>query len=211
MGERISVLIPLTQSPGEYAIRMVSLAEEQLIWGLGILRYPGVQERRDENGIMILPESQPHIDVQDNLLTDGIVMDEMTDLIPFPARRPPAKADHTFRFAIKRPNPSTWILASEPHQGFRQQLPPVLWNKDSRGPTTFGGMKNGSVVDIIYENGAFGMHPFHQWVNESHHSMATADISCTTTKRSSPAWGMGSSGGQTLPRPSRRPLKTLTW
>lgn len=162
MGERISVLVPLTQKPGEYAIRMASLAEEQLIWGAGILRYAGVQERRDEKDIMLLPNSKPHIDLRGNLITHGVMMDEMKDLVPFPPRRPPAKADHTFRFAIQRPNPSTWTLASEPHQGFRQQLPPVLWNKDSRGPTTIEGMKNGSVVDLIYENGAFGMHPFHK-------------------------------------------------
>ncbi|KAF9634919.1 putative multicopper oxidase protein [Lasiodiplodia theobromae] len=162
MGERISVLVPLTQKPGEYAIRMASLAEEQLIWGAGILRYAGVHERRDEKGIMLLPDSKPHIDLRGNLITHGVMMDEMKDLVPFPPRRPPAKSDHTFRFAIQRPNPSTWTLASEPHQGFRQQLPPVLWNKDSRGPTTIEGMKNGSVVDLIYENGAFGMHPFHK-------------------------------------------------
>ncbi|GME45389.1 putative multicopper oxidase [Neofusicoccum parvum] len=163
MGERISVLVPLTQRPANYAIRMASLAEEQLIWGLGILRYPSAADERSSAGVMSIPRSTPHIDIAGAMLTPGgVLMDEMRDLAPWPARRPPTYTNRTLRFAIQRPGPSTWVLASEPHQGFRQQMPPVLWNAGSRGPTTVEGLRNGSVVDIVYENGAFGMHPFHK-------------------------------------------------
>ncbi|GME63989.1 Multicopper oxidase type 1 [Neofusicoccum parvum] len=162
MGDRISALIPLSKKPGDYAIRMSSLSEEQLISGLSILRYPGVQERR-KDGVMLEPASKPHIDLLGNMITEGsVMMDELVDIAPFPARPPPPTSDHTFKFLSNRTTPSTWVLASEPHQGFRQQMPPIMWNEKSRGPTTFSGMKNGSTVDIIFESQAYAMHPFHK-------------------------------------------------
>ena len=162
MGERISVLVPLNRKAGEYAIRVSSMAIEQVIQGIGILRYPGVSERR-KDGVVQIPESQPYIDLTGNLIGPGHMMDEMTDLAPFPHRPPPTqKSDHEFRFVVKNPRPSEWLLASEPHQGFRQQMPPILWNEASRGETTVGGLKNGSTVDIIFENYADAMHPFHK-------------------------------------------------
>ena len=161
LGERISVLVPLDQKPNEYAIRISSLSVEQIIQGVSILRYPGVSEHR-ENDVMTVPESKPHIDLMGDIIGSGRMMDEMKDLAPFPSRPPPPIADHEFRFAIKNPKPSVWLLASEPHQGFRQQVPPILWNEESRGETTFKGLKNGSTVDIVYENHAEAMHPFHK-------------------------------------------------
>ena len=162
MGDRISVIVPLNQQPGDYAIRLSSLSPEQIIQGLSILRYPGQPERRDEHGVMKAPDSKPHIDIFGDLVSEGVTMDEMTDLAPFPSRSPPTASDITLRFLANMTGPSTWVLASEPHQGFRQQMPPILWNKESHGPTTFSGLKNGSVVDLIYENGAYAMHPFHK-------------------------------------------------
>ena len=161
MGDRISVLVALDQKPAEYAIRLSGLAIEQVIQGFSVLRYPGVKENRVD-GVMQVPNSKPYIDIAGNPIGRGILMDEMTDLAPFPARPPPQTSDHTLRFAIKNPQPSVWLLASEPHQGFRQQLPPILWNEPSMGPTTFGGLQNGSTVDIIFENHAWAMHPFHK-------------------------------------------------
>ena len=161
MGERISVLVPLDQDSGEYAIRISSLAVEQIIQGIGILRYPGVLGRY-EDSIMIPPGSKPHIDLIGNLVGSGTMLDEMTDLAPFPHRPPPSASDHEYRFLVKNPKPSEWLLASEAHQGFRQQLPPILWNEASRGETTVAGLKNGSTVDIIFENHAMAMHPFHK-------------------------------------------------
>ncbi|KAJ4301932.1 hypothetical protein N0V90_004028 [Kalmusia sp. IMI 367209] len=162
MGDRISVIVPLDQKPGDYAIRMSSLAPEQIIQGLSILRYSGQPDLRDKHNVMLTPSSRPHIDLVGDMISTGTMMDELTDLAPFPDRRPPESSDTTLRFMANMTTPSTWVLASEPHQGFRQQMPPILWNKESHGPTTFSGLKNGSVVDIIYENAAHAMHPFHK-------------------------------------------------
>jgi FtsP/CotA-like multicopper oxidase with cupredoxin domain len=161
MGDRISVIVPLDQKPREYAIRAASIVEEQIMQGVAILRYAGVDEVR-KDGVMPVPDSKPHIDLVGNIITGGRMMDEMKDLAAFPARSPPRSADHEFKFVINQTAPSTWVLASEPHQGFRQQMPPILWNQKSMGPTSFGGLKNGSTVDIIYENAAYGDHPFHK-------------------------------------------------
>lgn len=101
---------------------------------------------------------------------DGVYMDE-TRLKPFPDRPPPQHSNTTLRFMVNMTGESTWVLHSSPHQGFRQQLPPLMWNDGSRGDTSWGTanspegrMKNGSVVDIIFENaqGVLSMHPFHK-------------------------------------------------
>ncbi|TDZ35287.1 Laccase abr2 [Colletotrichum spinosum] len=83
---------------------------------------------------------------------------------------PPAKADNTIKFFVNMTGPSSWALNIGPHQAFRQQLPPLLWEEESRGVTTYGGnfnggsLHNGTVVDIIFENGAnvTSQHPFHK-------------------------------------------------
>lgn len=107
-------------------------------------------------------------------------MDE-TKLAPYPERPPPARTDHTLKFFVNMTGLSSWALNIGPHQAFRQQLPPLLWEEDSRGVTTYGGggdgehasdkgiMTNGSVVDIIFSNGAnvTSQHPFHKHNNKA--------------------------------------------
>lgn len=142
MGDRISVLVKLDQTPGDYAIRASSIVPEQLIQGISVLRYPGVKESRD-HGVMKVPDTKPHMDLLGNMLNGARKMDEIVDLPAFPPRSPPPKADHTFRFVVNQTDPSTWVLTSAPHQGFRQQMPPILWNNASMGPTSFTGLPNG--------------------------------------------------------------------
>lgn len=97
-------------------------------------------------------------------------MDE-TKLRPFPARPPPAASDSTLKFFVNMTGTSSWALNIGPHQAFRQQLPPLLWDDDSRGETTYseGSLRNGSVVDIVFENGAnvTTQHPFHKHNNKA--------------------------------------------
>jgi FtsP/CotA-like multicopper oxidase with cupredoxin domain len=93
-------------------------------------------------------------------------MDE-TKLAPFPKRPPPPTSDQTVKLFINMTGPSAWSLGLGSHQAFRQQLPPLLWQENSRGSTTLGAqntLRNGSVVDIIFENGAnvTTQHPFHK-------------------------------------------------
>lgn len=121
MAERISVMVKLDQKPGAYAVRASSLSDDQIIQGMGILRYAGVDEDR-VGDVMAVPNSKPHIDLRGKVLSNGKTINEMRDLAPFPSRSPPQKADHTFRFAVNKTSPSSWVIASEPHQGFRQQV-----------------------------------------------------------------------------------------
>lgn len=101
-------------------------------------------------------------------------MDE-TKLAPYPARPPPLHSDHTLKFFVNMIGTASWTLNIGPHQAFRQQLPPLLWEEDSRGVTTYesdvqgGSMRNGSVVDIIFSNGANvnSQHPFHKHNNKA--------------------------------------------
>ncbi|CAN8101371.1 unnamed protein product [Discula destructiva] len=102
-------------------------------------------------------------------------MDE-TRLKPYPERPPPVASDNTLKFLVEMTGRGSWVINIAPHQAFRQQIPPVLWEQSSRGGTTYGGdiendsvsshgtLLNGSVVDIIFENGAnvITQHPFHK-------------------------------------------------
>lgn len=94
-------------------------------------------------------------------------MDE-TKLAPYPPRLPPQKADFSLKFMVNKTGPSTWVLNAAPHEFFRQNAPPIMWNEISRGETSWGNshgfLKNGSVVDLIIENGAEidSTHPFHK-------------------------------------------------
>lgn len=94
-------------------------------------------------------------------------MDE-SKLAPFPARPPPPKADFSLKFLVNKTGPSTWVLNAAPHEFFRQNVPPILWSEGSRGNTSWGDahgfLRNGSVVDLVIENGADidSNHPFHK-------------------------------------------------
>ncbi|KAM0228425.1 hypothetical protein ACHAPO_010757 [Fusarium lateritium] len=164
LGERISILVHLEKTPGDYAIRLTSLRKEQVIQGLGILRYPS---KTNNNEITKLPTTKPWVHLNGTLVSSSLTpMDEMK-LAPFPERPPPPTSDQTVKLFINMTGPSAWSLGLGSHQAFRQQLPPLLWQEGSRGSTTLGdqnALRNGSVVDIIFENGAnvTTQHPFHK-------------------------------------------------
>ncbi|ORY67547.1 laccase TilA [Pseudomassariella vexata] len=143
LGERISILVHLNKKPGDYAIRLTSLRREQIIQGL-----------------------EPWVFLNGTLVSPSLSAMDETKLAPFPARPPPQTSDTTLKFFVEMLGASTWALNIGPHQAFRQQLPPVLWEEKSRGDTTYaeGSLKNGSVVDIVIENGAnvTSQHPFHK-------------------------------------------------
>ncbi|KAI1880830.1 hypothetical protein JX265_001070 [Neoarthrinium moseri] len=170
LGERISILVRLDKTPGDYAIRVTSLREEQVIQGIGILRYAAAQVYRGAEP----PDTTPWVHLNGSLIDRTLVkMDEM-NLAPYPKRPPPPTADHTLKFSVNMTGKSSWALNIGPHQAFRQQLPPLLWEEGSRGVTTYGDkaqglMKNGSVVDIIFSNGAnvSSQHPFHKHNNKA--------------------------------------------
>ncbi|KAM0196103.1 hypothetical protein ACHAPA_004746 [Fusarium lateritium] len=164
LGERISLLVHLNQKPGDYAIRLTSLRVEQVIQGVGILRYPSKEK---QSGGSTVPDTKPWVHLNGSFVSPSLTaMDEMK-LAPYPPRAPPPTADQTIKLFINMTGPSAWSLGLGSHQAFRQQLPPLLWEESSRGSTTSGGqgaLLNGSVVDIIFENGAnvTTQHPFHK-------------------------------------------------
>lgn len=176
-----SILIHLNQKPRDYAIRVTSLRREQIIQGVGILRYPGLKKAEFSD----FPATEAWVYLNGSMVTDSLIAMEETELRPFPARPPPLHADHTLKFRVEMTGPASWALNIAPHEGFRQQLPPLMWDESSRGRTSYGGhdcgkdmlnvancssaggqgtLQNGSVVDIVFENGAnvITQHPFHK-------------------------------------------------
>ncbi|TEA16993.1 Laccase abr2 [Colletotrichum sidae] len=152
--------------PKDYSIRVTSLRREQIIQGFGILRYPGPQKLVTRG----VPDTKPWVHLNGSLISSSSIAMDETKLAPYPPKAPPAKADNTIKFFVNMTGPSSWALNIGPHQAFRQQLPPLLWEEESRGVTTYGGnfnggsLHNGTVVDIIFENGAnvTSQHPFHK-------------------------------------------------
>ncbi|KAI9170589.1 Laccase abr2 [Paramyrothecium foliicola] len=171
LGERISILVRLDKEPRDYAIRVTSLRREQVIQGVGILRYYGQGEVSEQK----VPTTKSWVHLNGTFISPSSVAMDETRLAPYPSRPPPAKSDNTLRFSVNMTGPSSWALNIGPHQAFRQQLPPVLWHEESRGHTTYDEgvhgnlLRNGSVVDIIFENGAnvSSQHPFHKHNNKA--------------------------------------------
>ena len=116
-----------------------------------------------------VPATKPWLHLNGSIVdaANNKAMDE-TALAPYPARPPPAKADFSLKFLVNKTGPATWVLNAAPHEFFRQNAPPIMWNEISRGPTSWGDargfLKNGTVVDLIIENGAAidSTHPFHK-------------------------------------------------
>ncbi|KAH8846586.1 hypothetical protein MCOR01_000044 [Pyricularia oryzae] len=185
LGERIAILVRLDQAPGDYAVRVTSLRREQMIQGVGILRYSDRPAgARSGSARIAVPETRPWVHLNGTFISPSSVAMDESRLAPYPARPPPQKSDHTLRFFVNMTGPGSWALNIGPHQAFRQQLPPLLWEGDSRGDTTYGGtsgeigdgrhggagsLPNGTVVDIIFENGANvnSQHPFHKHNNKA--------------------------------------------
>ncbi|KAK1579381.1 multicopper oxidase [Colletotrichum navitas] len=161
LGERTSILVKLDKPGGDYALRLHSLRSEQIIQGAGILRYPTTKLSNKT-----LPNTKSWLHLNGSVVNpQDRCMDEMK-LAPYPPRPPPKKADYTLKFMVNMTGPSTWVLNAAPHEFFRQNVPPILWDEKSCGKTCWsnGILRNGSVVDLIIENGAEvdSNHPFHK-------------------------------------------------
>ncbi|TQN64930.1 Multicopper oxidase GIP1 [Colletotrichum shisoi] len=167
LGERTSILVKLDKPAGDYAIRLHSLRFEQMIQGAGILRYATTKDPTKRSN-QIVPNTKPWLHLNGSLINAADKAMDETKLAPYPRRPPPDKADFTLRFMVNKTGPSTWVLNSAPHEFFRQNVPPIMWNEKSRGRTSWGDsngfLRNGSVVDLVIENGARvdSSHPFHK-------------------------------------------------
>jgi L-ascorbate oxidase len=166
--------VRLDKNPGDYAVRLTSLRPEQIIQGIGILRYAKAQQGSDRplSSAEPVPKTNSWVHLNGSLIDDTLVAMDETKLAPYPARPPPPTSDSTLKFMVNMTGTGSWALNLGPHQAFRQQLPPLLWDDDSRGETTYseGSLRNGSVVDIIFENGAnvTTQHPFHKHNNKAY-------------------------------------------
>ncbi|KNB19063.1 hypothetical protein FOXG_22466 [Fusarium oxysporum f. sp. lycopersici 4287] len=161
LGEHISILVHLNQKPGDCGCSGCAVDTFQ-IWG--ILHYSS--KVNDSSGFVV-PNTKPWVHLNGTLVSSSLTAMDETKLAPFPERPPPRTTDSTLRLSVNMTGPAAWSLGLGSHQAFRQQLPPLLWEDESRGDTTFGGhgsLLNGSVVDIIFENGAnvTTQHPFHK-------------------------------------------------
>ncbi|KAK6852924.1 hypothetical protein PG995_011475 [Apiospora arundinis] len=167
LGERTSILVRLDKPAGDYAIRLHSLRHEQVIQGAGILRYPVTKDLSKASNRTV-PSTKPWLHLNGSVIDPSSKVMNESRLAPFPPRPPPPKADFSLKFLVNKTGSSTWVLNAAPHEFFRQNLPPILWNEQSRGKTSWGNsngfLRNGSVVDLIIENGADvdSNHPFHK-------------------------------------------------
>ncbi|EMT74149.1 Laccase-1 [Fusarium odoratissimum] len=139
LGERIrltqldSILVHLNQKPGDYAIRLTSLRVQQVIQGLGILRYAS---KANDQSVFVVPNTKPWVHLNGTLVSSSLTAMDETKLAPFPERPPPRTADSTLKLFVNMTGPAAWSLGLGSHQAFRQQLPPLLWEDESRANVT---------------------------------------------------------------------------
>ena len=144
-GARVSAMVKLDKTPGDYTIRAADQGGDQLISGFATLSY--------KNGKDIGP-SKPYIDYGGANTTADVVNLGLEYVAPFIRDSPALVADATHHLSLGRKNSSwQWTLdGSDLYPDDRDAYNPLLFNldqpdgKDSNLSIT---TTNGSWVDII--------------------------------------------------------------
>ncbi|KAI1628778.1 laccase TilA [Exophiala viscosa] len=95
-GDRYSVLIPLDQTPAQYALRVANDGFNQIISGFGILNYTGSTGPANAD-----PNALSAMNFAGTNLTDITIFDD-DRAAPYPPSAPAPEADVTYAFNIKK-------------------------------------------------------------------------------------------------------------
>jgi FtsP/CotA-like multicopper oxidase with cupredoxin domain len=165
-GERVSFLIKLDQTPGNYQIRVANDGINQVVSGYGTLSYSGVGTTALSGTALINYGGQ-------NLTT--FTTFAPLKAAPFPPVYPASSVSQTFIFNVgkapKQPNSWVWTLSgSESYNHSRDDAPPLLFQDPSSIPNDEVILKTQSNtwVDLIIKVvGPLAQpHPMHKHANK---------------------------------------------
>jgi FtsP/CotA-like multicopper oxidase with cupredoxin domain len=168
-GERMSAMIRLDKTPGDYTIRVANNLPNHLISGYGTLSYA--------HGLK-MNGSNPYITYGGKPVSTAVrpLEDDLQFLQPFNAPFPADKADQTIFLTLRRVG-YNWEWTLNNHSSFaedREHIRPLLYAANSTDPTDstlIFHTKNNTWVDIIFqvtvgpENRAQPVHAMHKHSN----------------------------------------------
>ncbi|OQE41375.1 hypothetical protein PENCOP_c005G03253 [Penicillium coprophilum] len=158
---RYSVLIPLTQPAGEYAVRMVSASINQILNTTAIMRY--------HDPPRLTRPSNPWITINNQAATaDTIFLDE-TQVVPFPALVPSNNIAQTFFLNIDQVGTAfRWRLGNTSYGLELEEAQPLLFNQNSIPQDLIIRTKNNTWIDLVLQTDTILQppHPIHKHSNK---------------------------------------------
>jgi FtsP/CotA-like multicopper oxidase with cupredoxin domain len=167
-GDRYSVLVPLNQAPAQYSIRVTNQGLNQVISGFGVLSYKGSSGPANAN-----PNALSGMNFAGVNLTQLVPFSD-PKAAPFPPNAPPAKADVTYTFNIKKTTKAfEWTLSGvNAFNMTNEDELPYLDLDPASIPTSDLVLKTtmGQVVDLIVKvQGPLAQpHPMHKHSNKAY-------------------------------------------
>ena len=166
-GERISIMIPLTQQAASYTIRVANQGLNQIISGFATLSYKGSATIAGEGDSLAI------MDFAGNNKTLPFMF-APPKAAPFPPRNMSQTADQTFIFNTQKlNNPYTWTLTGkESFNVSREDATPLLFQQPDEIPNdeVIIRTKMGQWIDLIIKiaGPVAQPHPFHKHANKAY-------------------------------------------
>lgn len=158
---RYSVMVPLNKPRGNYNIRMVSGASQQIMNTTATLRYSGVpQLNRPSNPWIMINGSAAD--------SNAIFLDERT-VVPFPPLKPAQTPDATYFLDIGHFNSSyLWTLGNSSFNLELEESQPLLFNQTAIPDNLIVRTQNNTWIDFIMQvdSGGQPAHPIHKHSNK---------------------------------------------
>lgn len=170
-GDRYSILVPLDQTPAQYAIRVANNGFNQVISGFGILNYTGSTGPASSD-----PNALSAMNFAGANLTTLVTFDD-DEAAPYPASAPAPTADVTYQFNVKKMGQPygayQWTLSGlEAFNMSAEDQTPLLTEDPSTIATSDLVYKTtmGQWVDLIVQtDGPLAQpHPMHKHSNKAY-------------------------------------------
>ncbi|KAJ5161948.1 hypothetical protein N7492_007340 [Penicillium capsulatum] len=158
---RYSVMIPLTKPRGDYNIRLVSGAMQQIINTTATLRYTGTPQ--------LDHPSNPWIMLNGSAANPNTVFLDEKAVIPFPPLTPAETPDATYFLTIGRFNSSyLWTLGNSSFGLELEESQPLLFNQTAIPDNLIIRTQNNTWIDLIMQVNSGGQpaHPIHKHSNK---------------------------------------------
>ncbi|KAJ5970281.1 Multicopper oxidase type 2 [Penicillium vulpinum] len=158
---RYSVMIPLTQPAGDYAVRMVSASINQILNTTAIMRYHGLPQLTRPTNPWITINNQP-------TTADTVFLDESL-VVPFPALVPSNDIAQTFFLNIDQVGTAfRWRLGNTSYGLELEEAQPLLFNQNSIPQDLIIRTKNDTWIDLVLQTDTILQppHPIHKHSNK---------------------------------------------
>jgi len=177
-GERYSVMIRLSQTPGDYTIRVADPGLTQIISAFATLRYQHAPRNSNHTSV-------GYIDYGGQNTSASVIPLNRDNLAPFPALAPSPTADAEHVLYLSRFG-AAWqytLSGSAMYASDRDAYTPLLYHpniSDALDPSLVIRTLNGSWVDLVLQVGSLATEPIEFYHMMHKHSSKTWQIGAGT-------------------------------